>query len=212
MSAYQTTSSSEVAGGARLGGKFVGPLLGTNRVWDGRPPVIGDEASPRVLSLSAQPTVPRATLPDGDILDVQIEAIFSNGFGDQVRRVFDLGVGVTTTLNAGAFELCRIVTTNGIPDGLSLYFSWNFENPGSRSDERLLLFQDYPAGLINTRIPIPEGTVALVTESAGTVSFRYPRPGATFDVALVAGQTVQCLGGTLSFSAATQFIFIMTTP
>ena len=209
MSAYQTTSSSEVAGGARLGGKFVGPLLGTNRVWDGRPPVIGDEASPRVLSLSAQPTVPSATLT-AEILDVKIEAIFSNGFGDQVRRVFDLGVGVTTTLNAGAFELCRIVTVNGIPDGLSLYFSWNFENPGSRSDERLLLFQDYP--VLNTRIPIPEGTVAIVTESAGTVSFYYPRLAATFDVALVAGQTVPCLGGTLSFDAATQFIFIMTTP
>lgn len=209
---YRTTSSNEVAGGARLGGKFVGPLLGTNRVWDGRPPVIGDEASPRVMSLSAQPTAPTATIDAGTVLDVRIEAIFANGFGDQVRRVFDLGVGVTTTLNAGAFELCRIVTVNGIPDGLTLFFSWNFENPGSRSDERLIQFFDYPAGLIGTRIPIPEGTVQIVTESAGTFSFFYPRVPATFDVVALAGQTVPCLAGTLSFTAATQFIFIMTTP
>ena len=209
---YRTTSSSEVAGGARLGGKFVGPLLGTNRVWDGRPPVIGDEASPRVMSLSAQPTNPTLTIDPATVLDVRIEAIFSNGFGDQVRRVFDLGCGVTTTLNAGAFELCRIVTTNGLPDGLTLFFSWNFENPGSRSDERLIQFFNYPVGLVNTRIPIPEGTVAIVTESAGTFKFYYPRSAATFDVAALAGQTVPCLGGTLSFTAATDFIFIMTTP
>lgn len=206
----QTTNSSEVAGGARLGGRVVGPYNGTFRIWDGRPPVIGDELSPRVMSISAVSTVPSASIGAGVIRDVRIEAILANGWGDQTRRVFDLGEGVTATLNAGAFELCSVKVISNVPDGLTVFFSWNFENPGSRSDERLIQFQNY--AVAGVRIPIPEGTVSIVSETAGTASFPYPRSAATFDVPASAGIPFPCLGGTLSFSVPTDFIFIMTTP
>ena len=207
---YQLTNSSEVAGGARLGGRIVGPYNGTGRLWDGRPPVIGDEASPRVMSISAMSTSPTTTIGAGVVRDVRVEVVFANGWGDQVRRVFDLGEGVTATLNAGSFELCAVRTINNIPDGVTVFFSWNFETPGARSDEKLLQFQDYPVA--GVRIPIPEGTVAIVSEVGGTMSFPYPRSAASFDVAVLAGQVQPILGGTLSFSVPTQFIFIMTTP
>ena len=131
-------------------------------------------------------------------------------YGDQVRRVFDLGVGVTATLNAGSFELCAVRVISTIPDGLTVFFSWNFETPGARSDEKLLQFQTY--AVAGVRIPIPEGTVAIVSELAGVMSFPYPRSAATFNVAVGAGQVQPILGGTLSFSVPTEFIFIMTTP
>ena len=207
---YQLTNSSEIAGGARLGGRIVGPYNGTGRLWDGRPPVIGDEASPRVMSISAMSTTPSASLDPALVRDVRIEAIFANGWGDQVRRVFDLGEGVTATLNAGSFELCKVRVVSTIPDGVTVFFSWNFESPGARSDEKLLQFQNY--AVANVRIPIPEGTVAIVSEVAGTMSFPYPRSAATFSVAVAAGQVQPILGGTLSFSVPTDFIFIMTTP
>jgi hypothetical protein len=44
------------------------------------------------------------------------------------------------------------------------------------------------------------------------MSFPYPRSAATFNVAVGAGQVQPILGGTLSFSVPTEFIFIMTTP
>ena len=207
---YALTSTSEVAGGARLGGRIVGPYGGTGRLWDGRPPVIGDESSPRVMSISAMPTAPASSFAGGDVLDVRIETVFANGWGDQVRRVFDLGVGVTATLNAGSFELCAVRVISTIPDGLTVFFSWNFETPGARSDEKLLQFQTY--AVAGVRIPIPEGTVAIVSELAGVMSFPYPRSAATLNVAVGAGQVQPILGGTLSFSVPTEFIFIMTTP
>ena len=207
---YQLTNSSEVAGGARLGGRIVGPYNGTGRLWDGRPPVIGDEASPRVMSISAMSTTPSASLDPALARDVRIEAIFASGWGDQVRRVFDLGEGVTATLNAGSFELCKVRVITNIPDGLTVFFSWNFETPGARSDEKLLQFQNY--AVAGVRIPIPEGTVSFVPETAGVASFFYPRTGATFNVAVGAGQIQPILGGTLSYSVPTDLIFIMTTP
>jgi hypothetical protein len=207
---YPLTNITEVAGGARLGGRIVGPYNGTGRLWDGRPPVIGDESSPRVMSVSAMPTAPETSIAAPTVRDVRIEAIFANGWGDQVRRVFDLGVGVTATLNAGSFELCKVRVITDIPDGVTVFFSWNFETPGARSDEKLLQFQNY--AVAGVRIPIPEGTVAIVPETAGIMSFPYPRSAATFNVAVGAGAVQPILGGTLSYSVPTDFIFIMTTP
>ena len=46
----------ELASGARIGGKFVGPYSGTMAIWKGRPPILttGDDLEPGALVISCQ--------------------------------------------------------------------------------------------------------------------------------------------------------------
>lgn len=199
------TGRNELAGGARIGGKIVGPRTETSGIWNGRPPVAIDGAGPMTLSLAARPgegTPGQTVTIDGD---------FGNGFGGSIRRRFNVGGGLSASLRVGNFEHVQIRVVPdplaaagnvGIPSGMTVFFCWTWELQPSA---KLLLFENYPVGGVT--IEAPEGCESIYVESACTLTFAMTQFGNTFARAVVAGERVPCLWGAFSCNIPNKFVF-----
>jgi len=195
---YPLTNPPELASGARLGGKFVGPYTSTMAIWKGRPPIYSpsyDEAEPASLVISA---IGGENV--GDTVTINFEG--GNAWGGITRRTFQVGQGLSAELQAGAFQhiVCRAEPP--LPAGMELFFSWTWDAV-NRSE--LIRFFDYPVA--NTQIDLPEGIHSVTPESACQLIYQIPQFGTTFTKSVSAGEEVCCHWGAFSCNVATKFIF-----
>ena len=200
MSYYRLQNPNELAGGPRLGGCIVGPENGTGCIWKGRPPVMGEGYGPRVLSLAATGVGALGT----NIRSVRIHAEMGNAWGGVITRTFDIGEGISASMNAGAFAHVHITTTTPVPAGFTVFFSWTDELPAATGNLFLYQFSTLTAGV---RTAIPEGCTGIIPESACTLGFDVRRFGATFNLAANAGQEVPAVWGTVSSNVTTEVMF-----
>ena len=195
---YPLTNLEELAGGARDGGRFVGPKTDTSALWKGRPPVNVDGIGPMGMSISLR----NESATPG--LTVTIDAEAGTPYGGLARRVFQVGEGISAELHVGSYPHVNVRATTPIPAGCTLYFTWVYEIIG-RSP--LLSFLDYtvPASIIE----LPEGCEAVTVQNACTLTFQVPQFASTFTYAAVAGERVDALWSALSCNVANRFIFHM---
>ena len=215
MSRYPLNQPNELGSGARLGGLFQGPTNGeTLSIWNGRPPQQDDIWGPRVLCLSLRPIVDD---PNGTFVraagsrSTKISVECSEGFGGKIRRVFDIGEGLSCELAVGSSKILKVFIISAVPAGMNLYFSWNGSYSGSFSGDQLISYISYPTH--DVRIALPEGTSHVVFDKAGTVTWTIDVPGATsFVQAVLVGQVVKALWGTLTFDQDTTNIIALLRP
>jgi hypothetical protein len=195
---YPLTNLEELAGGARDGGRFVGPKTDTSALWKGRPPVNVDGIGPMGMSISLrnESATPGVT--------VTIDAEAGTPYGGLARRIFQVGEGISAELHVGSYPHVNVRAVTPIPAGCTLYFTWVYEILG-RSP--LLSFFDYtaPASIIE----LPEGCEAITVQNACTLVFQVPQFTSTFTYAAVAGERVNALWSAVSCNVANRFIFHM---
>lgn len=197
MSFMRTTSPTELAGGVRLGGKFVGPYNGTMAIWKGRPPILntGHELNePGTLVISALGG------SIGDTVTVRFEG--GNAWGGVTRREFQVGQGISAELQAGQFQHVSCVAEAPLPEGMELFFSWT-TNPVNKSP--LWQYADYPVA--NTPINLPEGIEAIIPESACQFIYQMPQFGTTFTKSVSSGEEVIAYWGALTCNVPNQFLY-----
>jgi len=97
-----------------------------------------------------------------------------------------------------------MITTSQIPVGTQLYFCWVDELPFSSSEFFLISFLDYPTA--NTRLPLPEGCIAISPENACTLTWTLVSAGNTFVQAAAAGVFIPVKWGTFQANIVTKFI------
>lgn len=187
----------ELAGGPRLGGRFVGPKTDTSSIWKGRPPVL--EAGVRPLTLALAATPPPAEL--GRTVTVQAQC--GNAWGGLITREFQIGGGLSAELRVGNFEHVKVfVPPPGIVAGMTVFFCWTSDLLGRTP---LYRFINYPApGPI---IQVPEGAEFVYPEVAGTLTYSIPQFGATFTRTVAAGEQVPIVWSAFSCNVANDFIF-----
>lgn len=195
---YPLTNLEELGGGARDGGRFVGPKTDTSALWKGRPPVNVDGIGPMGMSISLR----NESATPG--LTVTIDAEAGTPYGGLARRIFQVGEGLSAELHVGSYPHVNVRAVTPIPAGCTLYFTWVYEIIG-RSP--LLSFFDYtvPASIIE----LPEGCEAVTVQNACTLTFQIPQFTSTFTYAAVAGERVDALWSALSCNIANRFIFHM---
>lgn len=196
---FPLTFPPELASGARLGGKFVGPYTGTMAIWKGRPPLYNDaydEAEPGSLVISALGG------SVGDTVTINFEG--GNAWGGMTRREFQIGQGLSAELQAGAFQhiVCRAAPP--LPSGMELFFSWTWDAM-NKSD--LIQFFDYPEA--NTPVNLPEGIKSLTPESACQITYQIPQFSTTFVKSVSAGEEIICSWGAISCNVVNKFIFVL---
>lgn len=187
----------ELASGARLGGKFVGPYNGTMAIWKGRPPIYNpsyDENEPGSLVISA------IGGSVGDTVTVNFEG--GNAWGGMTRRTFQIGQGISAELQAGQFEhiLCRAEAP--LPDGMELFFSWTWDIVNK---SHLWNYYNYPVA--GTAVNLPEGIECIIPESACQLTYQLPQFGTTFVKSVSAGEEVVAYWGAFSCNVANKFLF-----
>lgn len=195
---YPLTNLDELGGGARDGGRFVGPKTDTSALWKGRPPVNVDGIGPMGMSISLR----NESATRG--LTVTIDAEAGTPYGGLARRIFQVGEGLSAELHVGSYPHVNVRAVTPIPAGCTLYFTWVYEIIG-RSP--LLSFFNYtvPASIIE----LPEGCEAVTVQNACTLTFQIPQFTSTFTYAAVAGERVDALWSALSCNIANRFIFHM---
>ena len=195
---YPLTNLEELGGGARDGGRFVGPKTDTSALWKGRPPVNVDGIGPMGMSISLR----NESATPG--LTVTIDAEAGTPYGGLARRVFQVGEGLSAELHVGSYPHVNVRAVTPIPAGCTLYFTWVYEIIGRSS---LVSFLDYtvPASVIE----LPEGCEAITVQNACTLTFQIPQFASTFTYAAVAGERVDALWSALSCNVANRFIFHM---
>lgn len=195
---YPLTNLDELGGGARDGGRFVGPKTDTSALWKGRPPVNVDGIGPMGMSISLR----NESATPG--LTVTIDAEAGTPYGGLARRVFQVGEGLSAELHVGSYPHVNVRAVTPIPAGCTLYFTWVYEILG-RSP--LVSFLDYtaPASIIE----LPEGCEAITVQNACTLTFQLPQFASTFTYAAVAGERVDALWAALSCNVVNRFIFHM---
>lgn len=189
------TNLEELGGGARDGGRFVGPKNDTSALWKGRPPVNIDGIGPMGMSIALR----NESGTRG--LTVTIDAEVGSPSGGLARRVFAVGEGLSADLHVGSYPHVKIRAVTPIPAGCTLYFTWVYEII-SRSP--LLAFIDYPAGGVS--IDLPEGCEAFTVQNACTLTFQIPQFATTFAYAAVAGERVDALWSAVSCNVVNKFI------
>ena len=181
----QTTFPPELASGARLGGKFVGPYSGTMAIWKGRPPnlAVSDDfvQNPGSLRISCNGG------PVGSTVTVEFEG--GNAWGGILKREFQVGQGLSAELQAGAFGHVSVRCVTPLVEGQELYFSWTFD-PVNKSD--LFAYQVVTGGV---NYNLPEGCSHIIPESACNIIFQIPQFTTTFTKSALAGEEVQALWG-----------------
>ena len=187
----------ELASGARLGGKFVGPYNGTMAIWKGRPPIYNpsyDEGEPGSLVIAA------IGGSVGDTVTINFEG--GNAWGGQINRTFQIGQGISAELQAGQFQhiLCRADAP--LPDGMELFFSWTWDIVNKSN---LWRFLDYPNP--GVAINLPEGIESITPESACQFIYQLPQFGTTFVKSVSAGEEVVAYWGAFSCNVANKFIY-----
>ena len=175
--------SPELASGARLGGKFVGPYSGTMAIWKGRPPVlsVGDDYDPAALVISCTGGAV------GSSVTIDFEG--GNAWGGQTRRTFQIGQGLSAELQAGAFQHVNCRATTPLADGQELFFSWTWD-PVNRSD----LYQYFSASA-GVAYSLPEGCTHIIPESACNIVFQIPQFSTTYTKSALAGEEVPAIWG-----------------
>jgi hypothetical protein len=195
---YPLTNLDELAGGARDGGRFVGPKTDTSALWKGRPPVNVDGIGPMGMSISLR----NESATPG--LTVTIDAEAGTPYGGLARRVFAVGEGLSAELHVGSYPHVNVRAITPIPAGCTLYFTWVYEILGRSS---LVSFFNYTAP--TSIIELPEGCEAVTVQNACTLTFQIPQFASTFTYAAVAGERVDALWSALSCNVANRFIFHM---
>ena len=188
----------ELASGARIGGKFVGPYNSTMAIWKGRPPVYNtnyDEMEPGSLVISA---IGGENI--GDTVTIRFEG--GNAWGGQTKREFQVGQGISAELQAGAFQHISCIAEAPLPAGMELYFSWTWDAVNKSN-----LFQYYDYTVAATQINLPEGTLSVIPESACQLTYQIPQFGTTFVKSVSSGEEVCCIWGAFSCNVPNQFIF-----
>lgn len=194
----------ELAGGARLGGRFEGPKTDTSAIWKGRPPVLSSGIGPLTLAIAAR-NAPPAVLSS----TVFVRAECGNAWGGVTTREFHLGAGLSAELRVGNFQHVdiRVIPepvgslVSGIPDGMTVFFSWTFDLLGRTP---LYHFRAVPAATI---IQLPEGVEYLTAEAACTLTWDIPQFGTTFTQAVAAGTRIPTIWGAFSCNIANRFVF-----
>ena len=115
---YRLQNPNELAGGPRLGGRIVGPENGPGCIWKGRPPVLGEGYGPRVISLAATGVGTLGTT----VRSVRVHAELGNAWGGVITRTFDIGEGISASMNAGAFAHVHITTITPVPANFTVFF------------------------------------------------------------------------------------------
>ena len=185
----------ELASGARLGGKFVGPYAGKMAIWKGRPPTLsaGDDLEPSALVIQMDGG------PVGSTVTIEFEG--GNAWGGITTRQFQIGQGLSAELQAGAFAhiVCRAVTP--LVEGQELTFSWTNDIIG-RSD-----LYKYQAVTTGTNYNLPEGCSHIIPEQACNIVFQIPQFGTTFTKSAIAGEEIPALWGAFQTNQTQNIIY-----
>jgi hypothetical protein len=189
-------SVNELAGGARLGGKFEGPIGGTKAIWKGRPPILDETlGGPMTLAIAAVP--PNAE--PGRTLTIVAEG--GNQWGGKIRRVFSVGAGLSAELRMGNFQHVLVRTADDIPEGMTLFFSWTYDLFG-----RSPLYHYLPYPVANVVTELPEGTAFLIADSACNITWVLTTFGTTITQTVAAGERVPAQWGAFSCNRVNNFI------
>lgn len=194
--AFQTTNLTELGGGARDGGRFVGPKNDTSAIWKGRPPIREDGIGPMGLSISMR----NESATPG--LTVTIDAEAGTPFGGLARRFFALGEGLSAELHVGSYPHVNVRIITPIPAGCTVYFTWVYE---LLTRSPLVSFLDYTVPA--TSFDLPEGCESIIVQNACVLTFQLPQFGSTFTYTAVAGERVPALWSAMSCNVANRFIF-----
>lgn len=193
---FALTDLGELGGGARDGGRFVGPKTDTSALWKGRPPVRVDGIGPMGMSISFR----NAGATRG--LTTTINAEVGTPDGGLARRIFSIGEGLSAELHVGSYPHVNVRAVTQIPANCTLFFTWVYEIV-NRSP--LIFFHRYLVA--GTIIELPEGCEEFTVESACVLTFQLPQFSTTFTKTAIAGERVNALWSAVSCDVANRFIF-----
>ncbi len=193
------TRLDELGGGARQGGRFVGPKTDTGALVKGRPPMDANGVGPMGLSISFRSESGTA----GQTCTINAEVGCPDG--GLARRIFQVGEGLSAELHVGSYPHVNIRMVTSLPANCFLYWTWVYDDTFGRS--RLLSFVDYPVAAVST--DLPEGTEFITPQNACVLTFQITQFATTFTKAVVAGERVSALWGAFSCNVINKFIVDM---